>query len=374
MTPDACPSTTLPAPAEARHAMPAPAPSTPAPGRLAHLMRRHPADGPPHPLAALLAAHHGAQTTGATGAQPPAAAGLPAPGGPHARESSATGQLLDLDQLARRVTELPPLPQALVAVMQALQRDHLSTDQSIQLIEQDPALAARTLRLANSAFYGVPGRVGSIADAVHLLGLRTVGGVLTAAAMHSHLKVDHCPGFRFEAYWRHALAAGLLARALGPRAGLSGDEAFLAGLMHDVGALVLAAFHPGPAAEVIQRTQAQDRPTHQVESELLGLHHGSVGALVARHWRFPSAIAHAIEHHHQVEVGPPDAPLDMTQLVQLADALAHGLDLNQDRHEAVPLPAAESWLSLGLDLEEGLALMRHTADGVQALSAALLAA
>lgn len=280
---------------------------------------------------------------------------------------------LDLAHLAQRVTELPPLPQALVAVMQALEHDELSTGQSIQLIEQDPALAARTLRLANSAFYGVPGRVGSIADAVRMLGLRTVGGVLTAAAMHRQLRVDHCPGFRFEAYWRHALATGLLARALGPRVGLSGDEAFLAGLMHDVGSLVLAAFHPEAAAATIQRAIEQDCPMHEAENELLGLHHGSVGALVARHWRFPAAIAEAIERHHSVASGQAPGPMDMAALVQLADALAHGLDLNADPHEAVPLPSAESWLSLGLDQDSALALLAHTAEGVQALSAHLMA-
>jgi putative nucleotidyltransferase with HDIG domain len=200
-----------------------------------------------------------------------------------------------------------------------------------------------------------------------------VGGVLTAAAMHRQLRVDQCLGFRFEAYWRHALGTALLARALGPRAGLNGDESFLAGLMHDVGALVLAAFHPQEAAEVIRLTRAADRPAHEVELVWLGLHHGTVGALVARHWRFPAAIADAIERHHEPAHATANAPMDLAQLVQLADALAHGLDLNGDVHEAVPLPSAESWLALGLDLDSGLSLLQQTADDVTSLSAALQA-
>lgn len=355
---------TPPPPADPRPA----AHPEPMPDRLATLLRRRPAGGPPHPLASLLAAYH-QQAVAKPGPGRPAAAQPQAPGAAGAPSSAPL--TLDLAQLARRVTELPPLPQALVAVMQALQRDDLSTDHSIQLIERDPALAARTLRLANSAFYGVPGRVGSIADAVHLLGLRTVGGVLTAAAMHCQLRVDRCPGFGFEAYWRHALGTALLARALGPRAGLNGDEAFLAGLMHDVGALVLAAFHPEEAAEVIRLARAVDRPAHEVELSSLGLHHGTVGALVARHWRFPAAIADAIEQHH--EPASAAMPMNLALLVQLADALAHGLDLNGDEHEAVPLPSAASWLALGLDLDSGLALLQQTADDVTALSAALQA-
>lgn len=281
---------------------------------------------------------------------------------------------IDVTSLRRRVTQLPPLPEAVMAVMQALQRDDLSAQHSVELIERDQALAARTLRLANSAFYGVPGRVGSIGDAVRMLGLRTVAGVLTAAAMHSSLRVDACPGFCFESYWRHALGTALLARSLAPSGGLNADEAFLAGLMHDVGLLVLAVFQPDAAVMSIKHSQEQDAPLYQAEQEILGIAHPAVGALVANHWHFPAAISQAIAHHHAPLPPGPGERISLSSLVQIADALTHALDLNQDDHEAVPVIDEAAWQVLGWRFDDALALLASTESALKELCANIQAA
>lgn len=276
-----------------------------------------------------------------------------------------------LAALAQRVTELPPLPEALVAVMRLLRQDDFSVGQCVDLIERDQALAARMLRLANSAFYGVPGRVASIGDAVRILGVRTVWSALTAAALHQRLRVEGCPGFRFEWYWRHALATALAARGLALLLDHDADEAFLAGLLHDVGQLVMATFVPEAAAQAIALAKADDSGPTRAECEVLGFDHAQVGALVARHWHFPEAITLAIAQHHAPEPAQGDEFISLSGLVHVADSVAHALDLNGDAAEAVPPPAPQVWAGLKLSDDAMLQLLAHTEQGVAQMISAL---
>ncbi len=265
---------------------------------------------------------------------------------------------LDVRRLASQVQALPPLPQAMAEVMLALGNQALSAQRSIALIESDPALAARTLRLANSAFYGVPGRVGSIGDAVRLLGLRTVASVLSAAALHGLLKLPACPGFDFEAYWHHAIATALAARALAPLAGVDADQAFLAGLMHDVGQLVLAAHLPADAQATIDHARQAGQPLHQAETALLGVSHAQVGAWVAQHWHFPAAIASAIERHHGLDLPPAGQAPGLPALVQLSSVLA--AEVMAAQPAGLP-PAMQPLLrALALDAHNQLAALVQT--------------
>lgn len=277
---------------------------------------------------------------------------------------------LDVQGLARQVQALPPLPQAMAEVMLALGNQALSAQRSITLIESDPALAARTLRLANSAFYGMAGRVGSIGDAVRLLGLRTVAGVLSAAALHGLLKLPACPGFDFEAYWHHAVATALASRALAPLAGVDADQAFLAGLMHDVGQLVLAAHLPADAQASIAQARQAGQPLHQAELALLGVSHAQVGAWVARHWHFPDAITSAIERHHGLDLPPGGQAPGLPAVVQLASVLAG--ELTAAGPPAVPAAMEPLLRALALDAPDQLAtLVQSLATSTREMAALL---
>ena len=258
--------------------------------------------------------------------------------------------------------------------MLALQREQLSAKRSIELIEQDQALAARVLRLANSAFYGMPGRVGSIGDAVRMLGLRTVAGVLAAAAMHNAIRVDACAGFDFPDYWRHAIGSALAARALAGAAGCNADEAFLAGLMHDIGQLALAAFEPGKTASALALARSAKLSAEGAERVVLGLSHPAVGARVAEHWRFPAIICQAIALHHAPEPASAGQRISLSGLVQLADTVAHALDLCPDADEAMPMLAPEAWQSLGLSEAEALQILATVKQATREMSSILQSA
>jgi HD-like signal output (HDOD) protein len=275
---------------------------------------------------------------------------------------------IDLAVLVKQVSQLPPLPEAVTEVMLALNREALSANRCIELIEQDQALAGRTLRLANSAFYGAPGRVGSIGDAVRMLGLRTVSGVLTAAATHQALSVDQCEGFDFPTYWRHGIATGLAARALAPAAARNADEAFLAGLMHDVGQLVMAVFYPGPAAEALALASDSGCSADSAETTVLGFSHSRIGALVVEHWRFPAAIARAIAVHHIPEVEVSGQSVSLSWLVQAAGDVAHAMGPEDHASTGALTNVSAVWSRLGLGPEDALRILTAVDTGTREMS------
>lgn len=278
---------------------------------------------------------------------------------------------LTLAQIQSCVEALPALPQAVREVMQALERDDISVDRCVHLIEQDPALAARTLRVANSAFYGMPGRVARIGDAVTLLGLRAVSGVLLAVSLGHRLDTSRCIGFSYRSAWRHGMATALAARLLAPRLALDADEAFVAGLLHDIGKLVLAAHFPQAGAQALALARSADVSDLEAEQAALGLDHARIGAELATHWRFPPAVSQAVLHHHAPADSADDTVCRLAGLIQLADALAHALDLADDPAEAVPTLDPALWQALSLPEDEALALLAQVERGVEETCRAL---
>ena len=199
-------------------------------------------------------------------------------------------------EILRRLVRLPPMPQAILKARELLADPDAGSRDLVRVIEQDPALVAKTLALANSAYFGVGGQVASVTHAALLLGFRTLSDLLTLSAASVWMERE------LESYriaprdlWRHALASALAARRLA-RARFPGaeEEAFVAALLHDAGKVILDPFlreaGPGPAAA--------GAVTPAFERERLGLDHAEVMALACRFWRYPESLVKAIQHHH----------------------------------------------------------------------------
>lgn len=284
--------------------------------------------------------------------------------GPARHGAAPPVSALDPDRLRHQVGQLPALPQAVLKVLAILRRDDASAEECAAQIAPDQAMTARTLRLANSAFYGVPGRVATIRDAIHMLGRRTLGALLTTAAVSAQFDRCLCPGFDFAAFWRHALGTAIAAQALARELDADDDLAFTAGLLHDIGRLALATYFPAQLGAAMARARSDDGPLLGAEQATLGTDHASIGALIASHWNFPAAVIDAITQHH----APADtATASLADLVQVADAIAHALDLNADHDEMVPEIDAAGWARLGLTPAQCLQVFERTEAGVAAL-------
>jgi putative nucleotidyltransferase with HDIG domain len=277
---------------------------------------------------------------------------------------------VDPELLLQRVNSLPPLPQAALDALAALRDIEASSERCTELLGADPALAARTLRLANSAFYGMAGRIGSVRDAVNMLGRRTLCSVVTAAIACEQIRVEDCADFDFAVFWRHAAGTAIAARSIARELRLDEEVAFTAGLLHDIGRLALAAYFPQQLGEVLRVARQEDLPLYQVEVRLMATDHAELSAAIVAHWHLPAAVAAAVREHHHPAPAAAGAPPTMTEVVHVADAIAHALDLSGAPDEAVPEIDLAAWGRLGLQPASCFAIFKQAEAGVEALGQA----
>jgi len=250
---------------------------------------------------------------------------------------------LDRARCIEQVRALPSLPAVVVQLMSLLQQQDVNLDPIAETLSLDQALAAKVLQLANSPFYGMSGRITSIRDGINILGLRPLSTLVLAAVLTVQFDQLHGKALHLEEFWCHSIGCAVAARALAEEQGLDEASAFTAGLLHDVGLLVLDSLYPIEMAQALQWAVENDAPHLQAEQALLGVSHAEVGAWLAGHWHFAPEVLEAIAHHHN----PPDsAQLSLTDLVHGANALVHALDLAGVAHEAVPPLNPGAWSRL----------------------------
>ena len=264
--------------------------------------------------------------------------------------------------------DIPSLPQAVGEVQAAIGREDASLDELAEAVGRDQGLAARALRVANSSLYGVQGRVSSIRQAMNILGLRTVSTFLTAAAVSERFKHVRCAQFDLPRYWRHSIGVALCAKDIARRRRLDLDAAFTAGLLHDLGRLLLASQAPEAYAAAHQRQSETDCPMIDAERATLGSDHTLLGADIATRWHFGAPIVEAIRLHH---TPPSSNALSIAEVVHVADNIVHALDVANDPNEMVPTMDSSAWNRVALSQGEILLVFSSTEQELDDACAAL---
>ncbi len=273
-----------------------------------------------------------------------------------------------LEEALRRIHNLPSLPAVVLDLLASMNQEDVDIDVLAKKIAQDQALTAKTLRLANSSFYGMARQVTTIAQAIAILGFRTVRSIATTAALMGTFTSTGHPGFDFAPFWRHAIAAAVCARALAEHLDINPEHAYTAGLLHDIGRLVLVTQFPSQYDATMAYRAEHDCHLLQAEQTVLGLDHAVIGHALTQHWKFPSAMQQAVsEHHAPSSVGV--APLSL--VVMAADAIAHALDLSGDANDLVPSVPDGLWQQLGLSDEVLLQVFGQTENQFDGLSQVL---
>lgn len=249
---------------------------------------------------------------------------------------------LQREQVLSRLRRLPALPSGLSELLDSFAEEDVEVDHIACLIGKNQGMTARVLRVANSSFYGLQSKVGTISEAVVVLGFRAVRSMALAIGMGNVFHGEQCAGFDEQAYVRHCAAVGLAARGIAAVAGQNAELAFTGGILHDIGRLVLAANFPSQYAEVMLLGHREDCFVVDAERRLLGIDHAEVGGLLAETWHFPPALCAAMAGHHQ----PSGEP--MADLIHLADSLAHALGGSGQSSEMVMPVDDRAWQRLGL--------------------------
>ncbi|HEY1229663.1 MAG TPA: HDOD domain-containing protein [Ramlibacter sp.] len=253
---------------------------------------------------------------------------------------------LTLEQTVDKVRDLPSLPTVVVQLIRTFDQPDAGVSELAAQISKDQALAAKTLRLANSSFYGLQSKVRTIDQAITVLGFDSVRALVTAAGIVAQFGGAAGGPFDFQAFWRHSIGSALCAKSIARLAGCNQDYAFVSGLLHDIGRLVLVTRFPDHYTAELDRQRADDCELLHAERAVLGLDHALVGRALAQHWKFPGLIQRSIGHHH--------APMrddfgDIPSVVHAANAIVHALDLGGEPDEPVPPLSQAAWDSLGID-------------------------
>ena len=227
------------------------------------------------------------------------------------------------DELLGRAPELEALPVVAQRVLGVLRDELASIDEIAFLLGTDQALASTVLRYANSALAMPNRRIADVREAVARIGVVSLGSILVRACAGPMLDRGLPPyALSRRVAWRHAATASVAARGLAALVRSPGAaEAGVAGLLHDVGKLVLASVVPEAAAEAVAVARGRRVPVWQAEQHVLGFHHGAVGAALLASWGLPEAVIDAVAHHHQ----PRDTVNPLATIVHLADAAAHAV-------------------------------------------------
>lgn len=199
------------------------------------------------------------------------------------------------------ISSLPSPPRIYHELMNEIQSDEASLQRIAEIISGDVSLTAKVLQMVNSAFFGLPTHVESPLRAVNLLGLDTVQGLVLAAGIYNQFDDPGLPGFAIEGIYSHSLMVGAnskrVAKALGMQTRLA-EDALLAGLLHDIGKLLLAANFREEFSQALQWAQEKSVPLHEAEKEVIGVSHAEVGAHLMSLWGLPDSILEAIAFHH----------------------------------------------------------------------------
>jgi len=234
-----------------------------------------------------------------------------------------TDHLERMRRIAQRVNNIPTLPMVMAKIIEMVDNPKTTAPQLAEFISRDPALTLKILKLANSAFYGFPQKIGTINLAIVVLGFESVKDLgLSSAVVETFSGSTYGDEGEINKFWEHsvAVAAGCKILARGYNMNISG-EIFVAGLLHDIGKLVLMRFLAEEYKEALEQAKKKQCEAYKCELELLGFSHADVGGWLAEQWNLPFHQSNAIYYHPYPWLSFREPNLAM--VVNFADVLAH---------------------------------------------------
>jgi HD-like signal output (HDOD) protein len=254
-------------------------------------------------------------------------------------------EIKQIQDKIERITNLPTLPGIVARVMHIVHDPSSSSNDVAFIVGQDPALSAKMLRLANSAFYGMPHTITSIHNAIVILGFKVISTIvlsLTVFDMFPHEKKSSL--FNRTAFWRHCTSCALICRFLTERMRkfvlFDAEEAFCAGLLHDIGKVVMEQYLHEDFHKALKHAKHRKIPLYQAEKETLGYAHTDVAQWLTSGWQLPVQLSLPLIHHHDPQHVKECG--DIVALCHYADFLCYELKLTIDEDYTPPLLNAAS--------------------------------
>ncbi|WMU93258.1 ribonuclease Y [Microcystis phage MaAM05] len=276
--------------------------------------------------------------------------------------------------ILKRIRDIPSLPDVVNRILAIINQPNTPASEIAKLISYDPGLTSKVLRMVNSAAYGFQRQISSIQHGIMILGFTNVRGLVLSASIFKLFEGHaHPGGLNHQQFWEHSLGTAVAARLLAKSLGVAdSDDVFSAGMLHDIGKVVLDVYFKQDYSQVLGQAQLKGLPLHglpfyHLEESILGVNHASIGNYLASKWKLPVGISEVILHHHQ-----PAQAESCPRLVHLV-ALANELAVVQYERQGIYNPAHFSPALLdyfGLDdasLEQYLQALKTEMDSAQDL-------
>ncbi|EHQ51661.1 MULTISPECIES: HDOD domain-containing protein [Ectothiorhodospira] len=243
--------------------------------------------------------------------------------------------------------ELGTLPSVFHRVEAAVNDPTSSFEAMSRAIETDSALTAKLLRIANSSLYNFPGQISSIDRAISIIGTQQLRDLVLAATIIRYFNRLPVAGVDMESFWRHSIVTALLARSLaGARREANVERFYVAGLLHDIGRLLMFMHMTETSARVLAHRDAHQCLLFQAEQAILGMDHAELGGDLLQAWNLPQAFEEPVRYHHTPGLAA-QYPIE-TAVVHVADSIANALRLGTSGERYVPPIDDEAWIRIAL--------------------------
>jgi len=243
-------------------------------------------------------------------------------------------------KLSAAVEKMPAFPKSVQRILELSRDINCQPKELVIVIEKDPVMTMKLLRILNSAYYSFPKQITSVNQSVVYLGLNTIKNMALSFAAMGVLPAQNAAGFDVQRYLMHSLTTASMARSLCQKFG-GGDvdpaDCYIAGLLHDFGKVVFAQFMPTEFKEALALSGEQGTSLHAAEQKIIGADHSLVGAMLVEKWQFPESLTDTIRHHHS-EISPENI---VQSCLFVADQISKKLSMgNSGNLQVEELPPA----------------------------------
>ena len=241
-------------------------------------------------------------------------------------------------KLAAAVDRMPAFPQSVQKILELTRDVNCSPKDLVQVIDKDPVVTVKVLRVVNSAYYSLPKQITSINHAVVYLGFNTIKNLALSIAAIGMLPADNAAGFDSEQYLLHSLATAGIAKQLALRVDNNADpmDCFIAGLLHDFGKVVFAQFMPAEFKKALEYSLWNETPLHLALRDIIGVDHAVVGAMLVGKWRFAPNLIETIQYQFGADLKDTDMIACVFAANQISKKLNFGFGGNPCVQEFPP--------------------------------------
>jgi len=251
------------------------------------------------------------------------------------------------EHIIKSTTQVASLPTIYTKIDEALSSANCTNTYLVDILSEDTALSARLLRLANSAMFNFPSKIDSISQAITIIGTQQLRALVLASSVMKLFKDIPEDLINMEMFWRHSIACGVCARIFASlRRAANVEYYFLAGLLHDIGRLIMFKEVPNEISSAMKQAKETKQLLFKVEKEILGFDHAKLGAMLLKDWKLPPQLVESTAYHHT-----PNRSADYQDevaIVHVADIIANVAQLGSSGEHLVPTLDTQAWERIGL--------------------------